>query len=224
MLKLAQTQISRNMQRPEFLNEGPADWIDPMAEEAIGFKRKRTPPSLEPELLDKTKNKEAETELLNDKIAPTNGLIQHQSPSKSLKVTPTGLARKANLGCIREHGSSYSRSLIAMPCDSLQNAEKTSNTTNIQLKIDSSTPTARMRLDDICTCNNWKQPTYTSCREEGPDHKIMFTVKVTVAVDGISATILECFSDPKACQIAAQEHAAQSALWYLNQLGYSSKL
>jgi endoribonuclease Dicer len=40
---------------------------------------------------------------------------------------------------------------------------------------------------------------------------------------GVSATLLECYSEPKLQKKAAQEHAAQGALWCLKHLGYLPK-
>jgi hypothetical protein len=50
-----------------------------------------------------------------------------------------------------------------------------------------------------------------------------FTYKVTVQIKGPSETLLECYSDAKLQKKAAQEHAAQGALWYLKQDGYLPK-
>ncbi|RLM75497.1 hypothetical protein C2845_PM15G13970 [Panicum miliaceum] len=61
------------------------------------------------------------------------------------------------------------------------------------------------------------------CKDEGPSHLRKFTCKVLVQIMGPSATLLECFSDPKLRKKAAQEHAAQGALWCLKQLGYLPK-
>jgi hypothetical protein len=50
-----------------------------------------------------------------------------------------------------------------------------------------------------------------------------FTCKVLIQITGTSATLLECYSDPKLQKKAAHEHAAEGALWYLKQLGYLPK-
>uniref|UniRef100_A0A0D3FXT9 Dicer-like protein 4 n=1 Tax=Oryza barthii TaxID=65489 RepID=A0A0D3FXT9_9ORYZ len=50
-----------------------------------------------------------------------------------------------------------------------------------------------------------------------------FTYKVVVEIKGASATLLECHSDGKLQKKAAQEHAAQGALWCLKQLGHLPK-
>uniref|UniRef100_A0A0E0KSN5 Dicer-like protein 4 n=1 Tax=Oryza punctata TaxID=4537 RepID=A0A0E0KSN5_ORYPU len=47
--------------------------------------------------------------------------------------------------------------------------------------------------------------------------------EVVVEMKGTSATLLECHSDAKLQKKAAQEHAAQGALWCLKQLGHLPK-
>nr|CAD1831898.1 unnamed protein product [Ananas comosus var. bracteatus] len=79
---------------------------------------------------------------------------------------------------------------------------------------------AKSRLLEICTANYWDPPLFECCKDEGPSHLREFTYKVTVRVEGATATLLECFGDPKAQKKAAQEHAAEGALWYLKQQGY----
>lgn len=46
---------------------------------------------------------------------------------------------------------------------------------------------------------------------------------MVVEIKGASATLLECHSDGKLQKKAAQEHAAQGALWCLKQLGHLPK-
>ncbi|CAL5068828.1 unnamed protein product [Urochloa decumbens] len=83
--------------------------------------------------------------------------------------------------------------------------------------------TARSFLYELCAANYWKPPEFELCKVEGPSHLQKFTCKVLVQVMGPSATLLECYSDPKLQKKAAQEHAAQGALWCLKQLGYLPK-
>ncbi|XP_025824254.1 endoribonuclease Dicer homolog 4 isoform X2 [Panicum hallii] len=83
--------------------------------------------------------------------------------------------------------------------------------------------TARSFLYELCAANYWKRPEFDLCKDEGPSHLRKFTFKVLVQIMGPSATILECYSDPKLHKKAAQEHAAQGALWCLKQLGYLPK-
>ncbi|KAL6903528.1 hypothetical protein ACP4OV_004341 [Aristida adscensionis] len=83
--------------------------------------------------------------------------------------------------------------------------------------------TARSFLYELCAANYWKPPEFELCKEEGPSHLRKFTYKVIIQIMGPSATILECYSDPKQQKKAAQEHAAQGALWCLKQLGYLPK-
>ncbi|KAG2573270.1 endoribonuclease Dicer homolog 4 isoform X3 [Panicum virgatum] len=83
--------------------------------------------------------------------------------------------------------------------------------------------TARSFLYELCAANYWKPPEFELCKDEGPSHLRKFTCKVLVQIMGPSATLLECFSDPKQQKKAAQEHAAQGALWCLKQLGYLPK-
>ncbi|KAK3144295.1 hypothetical protein QOZ80_4AG0311150 [Eleusine coracana subsp. coracana] len=83
--------------------------------------------------------------------------------------------------------------------------------------------TVRSFLYELCAANYWKPPEFELCKEEGPSHLRQFTCKVTVQIMGASATLLECYSDPKLQKKAAQEHAAQGALWFLKHLGYLPK-
>ncbi|KAL6656009.1 hypothetical protein ACP70R_006835 [Stipagrostis hirtigluma subsp. patula] len=76
---------------------------------------------------------------------------------------------------------------------------------------------ARSKLRKICTATGWKEPLY-DFDEQGPPHNKLFTCKVTVHLD--TNTVMECFSDPKGRKKAAQEHAAQGALWYLARCGH----
>ncbi|KAF2934887.1 hypothetical protein DAI22_04g193100 [Oryza sativa Japonica Group] len=83
--------------------------------------------------------------------------------------------------------------------------------------------TARSFLFELCAANYWKPPEFKLCKEEGPSHLRKFTYKVVVEIKGASATLLECHSDGKLQKKAAQEHAAQGALWCLKQLGHLPK-
>ncbi|KAK6942250.1 hypothetical protein RJ641_027627 [Dillenia turbinata] len=88
---------------------------------------------------------------------------------------------------------------------------------------------AKSRLHEICVANCWKAPSFTCCKEEGPAHLKLFTFKVVVEIDDMTldvetdeaqGTILECFSLPRPQKKAAAEHAAEGAIWYLEQKRY----
>ncbi|KAG8082637.1 hypothetical protein GUJ93_ZPchr0014g47162 [Zizania palustris] len=84
--------------------------------------------------------------------------------------------------------------------------------------------TARSFLFELCAANYWKHPEFVLFKEEGPSHLRKFTYKVVIEIRGsTSATLLECHSDAKLQKKAAQEHAAQGALWCLKQLAYLPK-
>nr|DAD45156.1 TPA_asm: hypothetical protein HUJ06_003386 [Nelumbo nucifera] len=83
--------------------------------------------------------------------------------------------------------------------------------------------TAKSRLYEICTYNYWKSPIFECYKEEGLDHLKQFTFKVVVEIEEAADLILECFSSPHAKKKAAAEHAAEGALWYLQQQGYLCK-
>lgn len=51
-----------------------------------------------------------------------------------------------------------------------------------------------------------------------------FTFKVVIEIKEDSNTILECYGAPQSKKKTAVEHAAEGALWYLNRVGYSSKV
>ncbi|XP_015696564.1 endoribonuclease Dicer homolog 4-like isoform X2 [Oryza brachyantha] len=80
---------------------------------------------------------------------------------------------------------------------------------------------ATLGLRNICSATRWKEPSY-EFEEQGPAHDKLFTCKVTIHVDTVTNTILECISEPKRYKKAAQEHAAQGALWYLKIFGHAN--
>ncbi|XP_068649430.1 ribonuclease 3-like protein 1 isoform X2 [Aristolochia californica] len=79
--------------------------------------------------------------------------------------------------------------------------------------------TAKMRLYEVCTAYCWNRPSFHCCKEEGPGHSRLFTYKVIVEAKD-AQIILECYSEPKSKKKAAEEHAAEGALWYLRHIGY----
>ncbi|KAG1358937.1 putative Endoribonuclease Dicer [Cocos nucifera] len=82
---------------------------------------------------------------------------------------------------------------------------------------------AKSWLFEICAANYWSPPSFECCKDEGPSHLRMFTYKVTVVVEGVTPTRLECFGEAKPQKRAAEDHAAEGALWCLKQLGYVNK-
>ncbi|XP_010932228.2 endoribonuclease Dicer homolog 4 isoform X2 [Elaeis guineensis] len=82
---------------------------------------------------------------------------------------------------------------------------------------------AKSWLFEICAANYWSPPSFECCKDEGPSHLRMFTYKVTVEVEGITPIRLECFGEAKPQKRAAEDHAAEGALWCLMQLGYVNK-
>ncbi|KAA8541968.1 hypothetical protein F0562_023120 [Nyssa sinensis] len=78
-------------------------------------------------------------------------------------------------------------------------------------------------LHEICAANHWDPPVFDCCKEEGPNHMKLFTFKVTVKIAEPSVTVLECFGTPKSKKKTAAEHAAEGALWCIQNLGYHSK-
>ncbi|KAM0886804.1 hypothetical protein ACQ4PT_029462 [Festuca glaucescens] len=99
----------------------------------------------------------------------------------------------------------------------------TQKTNNKEYHGDLVHKTARSFLFELCTANYWTPPEFELCKEEGPSHLQKFTYKVAVQIKGPSEILLECYSDAKLQKKAAQEHAAQGALWYLKQDGYLPK-
>ncbi|CAD6224984.1 unnamed protein product [Miscanthus lutarioriparius] len=75
------------------------------------------------------------------------------------------------------------------------------------------------RLLKICKAIGWKEPAY-DFEEQGPQHSKIFKCKVTVHLDGLVNTVMECFSEAKPRKKAARENAAQGALWCLKRSGY----
>jgi len=85
-----------------------------------------------------------------------------------------------------------------------------------------STEPASLRLLKICKVIGWKEPQF-DFEEQGPQHNKTFKCKVTVHLDGLLNTIMECFSEPNPRKKAARENAAQGALWCLQRSGYVIK-
>ncbi|PHT47507.1 Ribonuclease 3-like protein 1 [Capsicum baccatum] len=79
----------------------------------------------------------------------------------------------------------------------------------------------RSRLYEICAVNHWKAPLFECCKEEGPDHHKLFTFKVIVEMRGPRTATIECMGNPHSKKKAAAENAAEGALWFLNQAGYT---
>uniref|UniRef100_A0A1D1YWK0 Endoribonuclease Dicer 4 n=4 Tax=Anthurium amnicola TaxID=1678845 RepID=A0A1D1YWK0_9ARAE len=82
------------------------------------------------------------------------------------------------------------------------------------------TKPAKSKLLEVCAANFWKPPSFVCCKEEGESHLKMFTYKVMLEVEAASSTIIECFSEPKLRKRAAQDHAAEGALWCLKHMGF----
>ncbi|OEL22230.1 hypothetical protein BAE44_0016752, partial [Dichanthelium oligosanthes] len=82
-----------------------------------------------------------------------------------------------------------------------------------------SNESARVRLPKVCNAFGWKEPSF-DFEEQGPSHNKLFICKVTLHLEGFVDTVMESFGDPKSKKKAAQEHAAQGALWCLERLGY----
>ncbi|KAJ3708060.1 hypothetical protein LUZ61_011765 [Rhynchospora tenuis] len=80
--------------------------------------------------------------------------------------------------------------------------------------------TARSQLFEICAAYCWNRPIFAICKREGPDHLPIFTFKVTVQAQGARPMCIECTGYPKAQKKAAEESAAEGAVWCLKHLGY----
>ncbi|KAL0915263.1 hypothetical protein M5K25_015666 [Dendrobium thyrsiflorum] len=71
---------------------------------------------------------------------------------------------------------------------------------------------AKSRLLEICAANYWSPPLFKCCKEEGPCHLKGFTFKVTMQIEGVTCTVLECFSESMPRKKAAEMKAAEGAL------------
>ncbi|CAA7026057.1 unnamed protein product [Microthlaspi erraticum] len=80
---------------------------------------------------------------------------------------------------------------------------------------------AKGELNKLCSMRHWKAPVY-ECYEGGPFHKRVYLVKATIEVKEDSGTCaLECFGNQQHKKKIAAEEAAEAALWYLKNVGYS---
>ncbi|KAF5182541.1 Dicer-like protein, partial [Thalictrum thalictroides] len=146
-------------------------------------------------------------EVLLDAIQLDNLQIQERSPNacNTPHINPTNKRPITNEGSENHcHKSAVDKS----PVTNLQNGGIPPSISNIS------------RLFELCTVKFWKPPMFECVKEEGLSHLKLFTFKVTVEIIEDKRTILECFSDPRPKKKAAQEHAAEGALWYLKHQGY----
>ncbi|KAK9098409.1 hypothetical protein Syun_025454 [Stephania yunnanensis] len=74
---------------------------------------------------------------------------------------------------------------------------------------------AKSHLFELCASNSWNPPFFECINEEGPHHLKLFVYRVRVEVEDAKSTILECYSEPQAKKKAAQDQAAEGALWFL---------
>ncbi|CAH2037458.1 unnamed protein product [Thlaspi arvense] len=81
---------------------------------------------------------------------------------------------------------------------------------------------AKEQLYTLCGVRHWKAPAYDCSDQDGPCNVRLFMVKVTVEMKEDSRiTVLECFGDPQNKKKIAAEQAAEAALWYLKNAGYT---
>ncbi|KAL4181409.1 hypothetical protein AMTRI_Chr12g271070 [Amborella trichopoda] len=99
-------------------------------------------------------------------------------------------------------------------------SEESSSHSENSLTDFKSTSSAISQLYEICTMNFWNPPSFTCCKDEGPDHMKMFTYKVEFKVEGSLTSIVECFGQPRRTKKAAAEDSAQGAIWLLRHQGY----
>ncbi|KAJ3677274.1 hypothetical protein LUZ60_002998 [Juncus effusus] len=93
---------------------------------------------------------------------------------------------------------------------------------SIEDNFDSGAETDEMaisQLFEICAYKKWNPPLYEKL---GPTNQEMFRYKVTIKVDTITTTIVECFGESNYQREEAKEQAAKGALWFLNKLGHCS--
>ncbi|KAI4331482.1 hypothetical protein MLD38_029670 [Melastoma candidum] len=81
---------------------------------------------------------------------------------------------------------------------------------------------AKSKLYEVCASRHWKPPSFDCCIVRGPIHCRKFGYKVSVAVEGKEAVIVECFGELRPAKKAAAEQAAEGVLWYLKHLGYAT--
>ncbi|WVZ64956.1 hypothetical protein U9M48_014398 [Paspalum notatum var. saurae] len=109
-------------------------------------------------------------------------------------------------------------SMVVTEC-AVQSSTEVNGCSNGHVRGFPVTGSASSRLPKICSAIGWKEPLY-DFEERGPPHNKLFRCKVTVRMEGLSDTIVECFGNPKPQKKAAKEHAAQGALWCLERFGH----
>ncbi|KAJ0257107.1 hypothetical protein HA466_0080340 [Hirschfeldia incana] len=81
---------------------------------------------------------------------------------------------------------------------------------------------AREQLYKLCGVRHWKPPLYKFFNGDGPDNTKLFKVEVNVEIKEVSGiTVLECCGEPHNKKKIAAEQAAQVALWFLKNVGYT---
>ncbi|KAJ6793109.1 ribonuclease 3-like protein 1 [Iris pallida] len=218
-------------------------WVDPMTEEAfVGSKHK----GKSSEIILESSTKEDERKNYDEKLLSTpktNSLSSEVLPQElekapesnfpDLEATTYALIGSKHKGKSSElilessteedEQKNYDEKLLStpktnsLPSEVLPQEPEKAPESNCPEK--EAYCTARSLLLDICIANNWSIPSY-GLLEKGSSEEKIFTARVTVEVEFISSTLLECFSEPKAQKEEAQEQAAEGALWYLGHLGY----
>ncbi|XP_074579672.1 endoribonuclease Dicer homolog 4 isoform X2 [Curcuma longa] len=141
-----------------------------------------------------------------------NDLLKCSVNSESSRVDLAGARITESCNISNDHQTLQSMRNNVQTRESSTN-EKHTNTVGFSLQ-----KSAKSRLMEICAASYWSPPSFHCCKEDGPSHLKMFTYKVIVEVAGTEH--LECFGDPKPQKKAAQQHAAEGALWYLKHTGY----
>ncbi|KAJ4951048.1 hypothetical protein NE237_027880 [Protea cynaroides] len=173
--------------------------------EKKGYRRKnRTEKFLE-------KNSKQEAKLIGYDESPIKMAVAEYIDLEALKIQETSRTR--------EH-SSKTREDSREGSKTRGNSGSKRNSQSTGVAFSGS---AKSCLYEICAFNYWKPPTFECCKEEGPSHLKLFTVKATVEIEEASKTDVECFSTPQPSKRAAAEHAAEGVLWYLKNQGYLPK-
>ncbi|XP_042377592.1 endoribonuclease Dicer homolog 4-like isoform X1 [Zingiber officinale] len=140
-----------------------------------------------------------------------NDLLKCSVNSKSSRVDLAGARITESCNISNDHQTQQSMRNNVQTSESSANEKHTNTVFSVQKP-------AKSRLMEICAASYWNPPLFECCKEDGPSHLKMFTYKVIVEIVG--AEYLECFGDPKPQKKAAQDHAAEGALWYLKHTGY----
>ncbi|XP_047944446.1 dicer-like protein 4 isoform X1 [Salvia hispanica] len=136
-------------------------------------------------------------------------------------LKPKSISRPTEL---LSHRKSPEVCVTQPPSSSFQSdlpAAKLSNGSNSNGKGAPTNVSAKSRLYELCTANCWRPPVFECCQEIGPSHLKEFCFKIMLEIEELPNESFEFYGELQARKKDAAESAADAALWYLENEGYT---